>query len=112
MIGIHELKIANCFVAKLVNNPDINCVSRLAFDDFNSHGRSPRLIQRFLNSFSRRNPQSYTVIFCVQLLFGETCFCAKATNPTGSRMAHTVANTAVSKGEIIAENTGTDDPEK
>jgi hypothetical protein len=47
MTGIHEFKIANCFVAKLVNIPDINCVSRLAFDDFNSHSCSPRLIKRF-----------------------------------------------------------------
>ena len=52
MTGIHEFSFlqlkANRFVAKLVNIPDIHCVSRLAFDDFNSHGRSPRLIQRFL----------------------------------------------------------------
>ena len=48
MIGIHEFKIANCFVPKLANIPDINCVSRLAFDDFDSHGCSPRLIQGFL----------------------------------------------------------------
>jgi hypothetical protein len=48
MTGIHEVKIANCFVApqghflgkatllpqgaKLVNIQDIHCVSRLAFD--------------------------------------------------------------------------------
>ena len=38
MTGAHELKIANCFVAKLVSIPDIHCVSRLAFVDFNSHG--------------------------------------------------------------------------
>ena len=38
MTGAHESKIANCFVAKLANIPDIHCVSRLAFDDFNSHG--------------------------------------------------------------------------
>jgi hypothetical protein len=53
MTGVHEFKIANsanvpdlalsppslesCVVAKLVNIPDIHCVSRLAFDDFNSH---------------------------------------------------------------------------
>ena len=48
MTGIHEFKIANCFVPKLANIPDINCVSRLAFDDFDSHGCSPRLIQGFL----------------------------------------------------------------
>jgi hypothetical protein len=36
MTGVPEFKIANCFVAKLVNIPDIHCVSRLAFDDFNS----------------------------------------------------------------------------
>jgi hypothetical protein len=30
MIGIHEFEIANYIVAKLVNIPDINCVSRLA----------------------------------------------------------------------------------
>ena len=50
--------------AKLVNIPDIHCVLRLgncsrrcstssipgvvAFVDFNSHGRLPRLVQRFL----------------------------------------------------------------
>jgi hypothetical protein len=59
MTGTHEFtfpkKISvNCFVApqghflgkasafpqgaKLVNIPDIHCVLRLAFDDFNSHG--------------------------------------------------------------------------
>jgi len=38
MNGVHEFKIANCFVAKLVNIPDIHCISRLAFDNFNSHG--------------------------------------------------------------------------
>jgi len=54
MTGIHEFKIVNCFVAphghffgkacavpqgaKLVNIPDIHCVSRLALNDFNSHG--------------------------------------------------------------------------
>jgi hypothetical protein len=38
MTGAHEFKIVNCFVAKLVNIPDIHCVSRLAFDDFHSHG--------------------------------------------------------------------------
>ena len=37
MTGVHEFKIANCFVAKLVNIPDIHRVSRLVFDDFNSH---------------------------------------------------------------------------
>ena len=52
MTGVHEFKIANsatvpnvalpspslesCFVAKLVNIPDIHCVFRLAFDNFNS----------------------------------------------------------------------------
>ena len=36
MTVIHELKITNCFVAKLVNIPDIHCVFRLAFDNFNS----------------------------------------------------------------------------
>jgi hypothetical protein len=29
MTGIHELKIANYFVVKPVNIPDIHCVSRL-----------------------------------------------------------------------------------
>ena len=38
MTGVHEFKIANCFVAKLVNIPNIHGVSRLTFDDFNSHG--------------------------------------------------------------------------
>ena len=38
MTGIHEFKIINYFVAKLANIPDINCVSRLVFDNFNSHG--------------------------------------------------------------------------
>ncbi len=38
MTGAHEFGIANRFVAKLVNIPDINCVSRLAIGDFNSHG--------------------------------------------------------------------------
>jgi len=38
MIGVHEFKIVNCFVAKLVNILDIHCVSRLALNDFNSHG--------------------------------------------------------------------------
>ena len=54
MTGVHEFKIANsatvpdvalpppslesCFVAKLVNIPDIHRVSRLALNDFNSHG--------------------------------------------------------------------------
>jgi hypothetical protein len=41
MTGIHEFKIAKCFVAKLVNILDIHCVSRLAFDDFNSNDYSP-----------------------------------------------------------------------
>jgi hypothetical protein len=66
MTGIHELKITNsatvpdvalpppslesCVVAKLANIPDINCVSRLAFGNFYSHGCSPRLIQRFLKT--------------------------------------------------------------
>ena len=48
MTGIHEFIVTNCFVAKLVNIPGINRVSRLAFGDFNSHGCSPRLLQRFL----------------------------------------------------------------
>ena len=49
MTDIRALKIANCFVAKLVNIPDIHCVSRLALGDFIPHGCSPRLIQRLLN---------------------------------------------------------------
>ena len=53
MIGTRESKIANCIVAKLVNIPDINCVSRLALDDFISHGYSPRLIQRLPNNVSK-----------------------------------------------------------
>ena len=47
MTGTHKFKIANYFVAKLVNIPDIHCVSRLVFGKFNSHGRSPRLVHRF-----------------------------------------------------------------
>ena len=54
MTGVHEFKIANsatvpdvalspslelCFVAKLVNIPDIHRVLRLTFDNFSSHGR-------------------------------------------------------------------------
>ena len=38
MNGVHEFKVVNCFVAKLVNIPDIHRISRLAFNDFNSHG--------------------------------------------------------------------------
>ena len=54
MPGVHELKIADsatvpdaalpppslesCFVATLVNIPDIHCVLRLVCDNFNSHG--------------------------------------------------------------------------
>ena len=53
MTGVREFKITNsatvpdvalppflesCFVAKLVNIPDIQCVLRLAFDNLNSHG--------------------------------------------------------------------------
>jgi len=38
MNGVHEFKIANYIVARLANIPDFHCVSRLAFDDFNSHG--------------------------------------------------------------------------
>ena len=34
MTDTRALKIANCFVAKLVNIPDIHCVSRLALGDF------------------------------------------------------------------------------
>jgi len=33
-----SFKIANYFVAKPANIPDIHCVSRLEFGDFNSHG--------------------------------------------------------------------------
>jgi hypothetical protein len=72
MTGIQEFKIANCFVAKLVNIPDINCVSRLAFDDFNSHGCSPRLIQRFLKITS---DNAIHAAFCGLKL---TCFIAPA----------------------------------
>ena len=48
MTGSHEFKIVNSFVAKLVDIPDIDYVSHLAFDDFRSHGHSLRLVQRFL----------------------------------------------------------------
>jgi hypothetical protein len=34
MISTHKFTIVNGFVTKLVNVPDINGVSRLAFNDF------------------------------------------------------------------------------
>jgi len=46
-------KMTNFHVVKLSNSPAITCVPRLELDHFESQPDSPRINQRFLNSFSR-----------------------------------------------------------
>ena len=52
MAGVYEPKIANCCVANLGNSLAIICDLRLALGNFESHIRSSRINQRFLNSVS------------------------------------------------------------
>jgi hypothetical protein len=49
MTGVYESETAPCGVANLANSPAISCDPRLAGDHFESHSRSPRINQRFLN---------------------------------------------------------------
>jgi hypothetical protein len=49
MNGVYESETAPCGVANLANSPAISCDPRLAGDHIESHSRSPRINQRFLN---------------------------------------------------------------
>ena len=49
MAGVYEPKITNCCVANFGNSLAITCDLRLALGDFESHIRSSRINQRFLN---------------------------------------------------------------
>ena len=47
MIGIRIPEVANYFVAKLGNIPDIPCVLRLVFERLRAQSARPGLIQRY-----------------------------------------------------------------
>jgi len=49
MVCVYEPKITNYCVANLGNSPAITCDLRLALGNFESHIRSSRINQRFLN---------------------------------------------------------------
>ena len=49
MNGVYEPETDPFGVANLANSPAISCDPRLAGDRFESHSRSPRINQRFLN---------------------------------------------------------------
>ena len=60
-------KMTNFCVVKLSNSPAITCVPRLELDHFESQPDSPRINQRFLNSFLTGMPVLVTCDFRIKL---------------------------------------------